>query len=169
MKKYYLKFCIIILVTLTLSCDNDVSEELSFDIPEFVVFDEVSFNGNRDKWDKWDQLNLQNYSYEFGYSPQMDYTIEIKDGEVTNVEIIDSSYPGYLTIDQIFQEIKDAYPENGEIKLNEGDVAYLKEIKVIYNSEYFYPEEVEFIYEVTIPVEIDGFFHRFVGNFVLDE
>jgi len=153
-----------------MSCDdNDDEKNEAFTedgIPEKVVFDEKTHLENLEKWN---DLNLQNYSYEFGYSPEMDFKIEIKNHEVENVEVFGSPTPNYLTINEIFNEITDAYPENGEIKLKEGDISYLKEIKVVYNSEYFYPEEVMFIYGVTEPVEIDGFFDRFISNFKIIE
>jgi len=170
MKTKLLLFCLLFLPVLIMSCDDNDDEKfealLEDEIPEKVVFDEKTHLENLEKWN---DLNLQNYSYEFGYSPEMDFKIEVRSGEVDDVEILGSSTPNYLTIIQIFQEIKDAYPENGEIKLDEGDISYLKEIKVVYNSEYFYPEEVKFIYGVTEPVEIDGFFHRFINDFQLEE
>ena len=168
MKKKYFMCYIMILAVFVSSCDNDnkIEEELNDEIPVLVAFNKEEFDANKANWNN---LNLQNYTYEFGYTPLLEYKISVEQGAIVKADLIGSNSFGYLTIDQIFEEIEDNYPEDGKIVLGEDQVSYLKEIHVVYHSEYYYPIEVKYIYGVTEPVEIDGLFHRFVNAFSIED
>jgi hypothetical protein len=151
----FISLCII-------SC-NDDDDDGSID------FDEDAFVENLNNWN---QLNLQNYGYEYSNSgciypgSASDYEIEIVDGEVDSIvdlsEYGSSDGVSYL-IDDLFAEIQSTYEENDGVEPT-SDV-YLEEIEVIYNEEYFYPEEVRYLYH--IPEGIDGAcnFYQYITNF----
>jgi len=142
------------------SCDKEEDSDI-----EFVSFDKELFQTNRDKWD---DLNIQNYSYEFGYSEHMLYKITVNNGEVSNIEVYEDSHPEPMTIKEVFDEITAEINKIGVVQ-NDVGRSYLKEIKVEYDSEYFFPREVEYVLGTLDPVEIDGFFRRTIKNFEIEE
>ena len=119
-----------------------------------------------------DQLNLQNYSYEYTISSIHYYQIVIKDGEVFSVESSDdlkTALARYMTIDELFDEIESRYSVIGDI-LQEGSASYYyKEIQVEYDEEYYFPTKVNYIIETLEPVELDGIYDKSILNFVVQE
>jgi len=73
-----------------------------------------------------------------------------------------------MTIEQIFDDIAAQEIKLGIIQ-NDVGRSYLKEIKVEYDTEYFFPIEVEYVLGTLDPVEIDGFFKRCIKNFEIEE
>lgn len=126
-----------------------------------IDFDEDAFVENLNNWN---QLNLQNYSYEysdFGYSYSGTASdIEIANEEVNSIvalsenEIQDGDQ--YL-IDDLFAEIQSIYEENEGAELTSN--GYLKEINVVYDEDYYFPKEVHYIYH--IPEDIEGLWNRY--------
>ncbi|WP_372751799.1 DUF6174 domain-containing protein [Labilibaculum sp.] len=161
MKPKLLLFYLFISLCL-ISCDdeNDTGS-IDFDEDEFV-----------ENLNNWNQLNLQNYSYEYsnsgcsGTGMSSDIGIEMVNGEVESaVALVENGIQGsekYL-IDDLFAEIRSTYEENEGLESTSD--AYLEEIEVIYNEEYFYPEEVRYIYH--IPEGYDGLwnFYQYITNF----
>jgi len=158
--KFKYVFLLFVLFIPLVSCDKERDDDI-----EYVSFDKELFQTNRDKWD---DLNIQNYSYEFGYSEQMLYKISVRNGEVSNIEVLIEFNPESMTIEQIFNEILTQEANLGIIQ-NDIGRSYLKEIKVEYDSEYFFPREVEYVLGTIEPVEIDGFFKRDIKNFVIED
>jgi len=148
-----------------ISCDEDDTVNIDFNEDAFVE--------NRDKWN---QLNLQNYSYEYsnsGYSYSgisSNIGIKISDGEVESVvTLVENGIQDadeYL-IDDLFAEIESAFEDNTNKELT-SDV-YLRKIEVVYDEEYFYPVEVHYIYH--IPEGIVGIWnmHQYIKAFKLQD
>lgn len=161
--KFKFVFLLLVLSIPFVSCDKD---DLDID---HVPFDKELFQMNREKWD---QMNLQNYSYEYTISSIHYYQIVIKDGEVFSVESsvdLKTALASYMTIDELFDEIESRYLVIGDI-LQEGSASYYyKEIQVEYDDEYYYPTKVNYIIETLEPVELDGIYDKSILNFVVEE
>lgn len=161
MKAKFLLFCLFISLCV-ISCD-DQNDTVSVD------FDEAVFVENMDKWN---ELNLQDYSYEYsnsGYSYSgiaSHSKIEIVDGEVEKIEaLVENGIQDadkYI-INDLFEEIAEKYPTNG-CKENSSEV-YLEEIRVKYDEKYYFPTEVYYIYH--IPEDMVGIWnlHQYITNF----
>ncbi|MRT94509.1 DUF6174 domain-containing protein [Ancylomarina sp. 16SWW S1-10-2] len=154
----FVSFCLI-------SCDNE-------DDTVCVDFDEDTFVENLNNWN---QLNLQNYSYEYsnsGYSYSgiaSNIGIVIVDGDVdTLVALTENGIQdadSYL-IDDLFAEIQSTFVDNEDRKLT--SEVYIKEIEVVYDEQYFYPKEVHYIYHV--PEEMVGIWnmHQYIEKFEVE-
>lgn len=144
------------------SCDeNDSNRKIKFDLEEFNI--------NRDKWES---LNLQNYSYEYsnsgnsGTGLSSHILMEIENGEIGNVISLENG--GYetgdtISINDLFDQIENRYPINGIVD-NSRD-GYLTEIRIEYDSNYHYPLEVHYIHH--IPEDYDGLWnmHQYIEKF----
>ncbi|MCZ4695849.1 hypothetical protein DWB61_13745 [Ancylomarina euxinus] len=156
-----IKYSIILLI-LTIAycaCDDDPSRK--------VEFNQEEFRTNRAKWE---ELNLQNFTYEYsnsGYSYSgitSHISVEILNGETENITaLVENGIQDadkYL-IDDLFEEILNRYPDDGLADSS------LKEIKVKYDKDYHFPTEVHYIYH--IPEGMDGLWnmHQYIKNFEL--
>jgi len=162
--KFKFVFLMFVLFVSFGSCDKE--KDLSI---TYVSFDKELFQMNRDKWN---DLNLKNYSYEYTLSSIHYYEIVIKEGEVFSVESsvdLKIALANYMTIDELFEEIESRYLVIGDI-LKEGSTSYsYKEIKVEYDDEYYFPTLVNYIIETIEPVELDGIYDKSISNFVIEE
>jgi len=159
------KFLILLLVLFVsfVSCDDED------DSSRRVVFDQEEFQTNRAKWE---QLNHQNFSYEY-VSSGFFYShlkIEIKNKEISSVSSL--AEEGFqsgdtLTIDGFFEEIENRYPANGIVNINSNSGLYLKEIQVEYHELYYFPTEVHYLLHIPDAVEVDGNFDKYIRNFTL--
>lgn len=166
MKPKLLLFYLFISLCL-ISCDDE-NDTGSID------FDEDAFVENLNNWN---QLNLQNYSYEYsnsGYSGTgmaPNIGVVIVNGEVdTLVDLSDDGIQdvanNYL-IDDLFAEIQSTYNENDGAESSSS--AYLEEISVVYDEEYFYPKEIHYIYY--IPEDYTGLWnmHHYIESFEIQD
>ena len=148
------------------SCDdNDSSRKVKFDLDEF--------NTNRDKWEA---LDLQNYSYEYsnsGYSYSgisSNISIQIINGEEAEViALVENGIQDadqYL-IDDLFEQIFSRFPTDGSADVSNS--TYLKEIKVVYDENYNFPSEVHYLYY--IPEDMLGIWnmHQYIEKFEVEE
>lgn len=162
-----LKFLFYLFISLCLISCDDKNDTVGID------FDEDAFVVNLNNWN---QLNLQNYSYEYsnsGYSYSgiaSNIGIEIVDGEVDVLVALSEDgiqdADSYL-IDDLFVEIQSTFEDNEDRKLT--SVVYIKKIEVVYDEEYFYPKEVHYIYH--IPEGMVGIWnmHQYIENFEVEE
>jgi len=164
MKSTYL-FLILVFSVFILSCDDDdSSREVKFDLEEFNI--------NRDKWEA---LNLQNYSYEYsnsGYSftgISSHISVQISSGEESEVIALVRNGiqdPDNYLINDLFEEIFNRFPADGLADVSSS--TYLKEIKVVYNENYHFPLEVHYLYYK--PEDMVGIWnmHQFINKFQLE-
>ena len=148
------------------SCDdNDSCRKVKFDLEEF--------NSNRDKWEA---LNLQDYSYEYsnsGYSftgIASHISVQIINGEEAEViALVENGIQDadqYL-IDDLFEQIFSRFPTDGLADVSSS--TYLKEINVVYDENYYFPSEVHYLYYIPKDMvgiwNMDHFIKKFeVGN-----
>jgi len=128
-----------------------------------IDFDEDAFVENLDNWN---QLNLQNYSYEYsnsgcpGTGIAADIGVKITNGEVdTLVDLSENGiqYADQDIIDDLFAEIQATYDENEGSELTSN--GYLKEISVVYDEDYYFPKEVCYVYHT--PEDVEGLWNRY--------
>ncbi len=149
------------------SCSSDSDDAYT------VEFDEEAFNAARAGWES---LNID--SYEFNqyidcWSEMMFQGIHcvVVDGELTGYTVIEDSngmdvYDGLYsreTIPELFDMISSLYKGAFD---EEGEPAFDVNIKIEYNSEYFYPEKIYYYMKFepdsvekgsSIEMHVDGF------------
>ena len=113
---------------------------------------------------KWENQDLQNFTYEYsnsGYSYSgiaSRISVEMLNGEMENatalVENGIQDADKYL-IDDLFAEILRRFPDHD--MADSSNSVYLKEIKVEYDENFYFPLEVHYIYH--IPEGMVGIWH----------
>jgi len=166
MKIKLLLIYLLILPVIIISCDNE-------DDSKIVVFNEGEFLSNREKWNN---LKLQNYSYEYsnsGYS----YTgisshvkVIVSNGnEISVSELKENGIqdPDKYIINDLFEEIEAKYQTDG--MLDESNEVYLEKIEIQYDGQFYYPIEIHYIYH--IPDGMVGVWnmHQYISNFAIED
>ncbi|PKQ61446.1 hypothetical protein BZG02_15955 [Labilibaculum filiforme] len=163
MRTNLLLWCLLFFPVLFVSCDEeeDGNVRKKFNIEELRT--------NRAAWDK---LNLQNYTYEYsnsGYSYSgiaSRIKVDVSNGnEVVPTALVENGIQDadQFVIDSLFAQIEAKYT-NDLLHEETGEV-YLKEIKVLYDENYFYPKEIHYI--MHMPEEMVGIWnmHQYIKAF----
>ena len=146
MRNKLLLFYLLFIPVLFVSCDKEEDDSVrrEFDIEELQA--------NRVAWNN---LNLQNYTYEYSnsgysYSGIASYIkVEVTNGnDVLSTALVENGIQDadQFVIDSLFAEIESEY-SNSILSEVSSDV-YLKEINVVYDEDYFYPKEIHYIMQM---------------------
>ena len=118
---------------------------------DLVSFDYDNFKKKRSGWE---ELGIHSYSYTYTFRGFGCWSVR----NTVKSDTVYSSVPDSLecplhghgdpcTIDEVFQMIEDRYEDPYLDKVSFNTYFYCSEIKIEYDSLYFFPKEFEFVYE----------------------
>jgi len=140
-----------------------------------VTFDSKAFAYNKKQWE---QLNIKNYSFEYqwgGFGFVAPCTILVRDGKIQELipkderfsDYVERHAESYMTIDDIFKEIENAFNNPTYIGVDKNSQWYYNEILVEYDKTYFYPKFVAFNYKGKLGIT-DTDFSYSITNFEVE-
>lgn len=146
-------------VFITASCSKD----------DMIIFDKSEFDGYKKKWTEAD---INNYSFQISYfsgtqGPQTAIII-VENGETKSIETTyGNEFFRFNSITDIYNDIENAFAEH-KTSLKQEKIKTIR-IKIKYNKEYFYPQEVDY----SIGYDdgfVGGYYYDYtISNFVINQ
>ena len=117
-----------------------------------VIFDHSKFLEMKQSWES---LNINNYSYAYSHSACLCFAFKyvVNNNMVVKVDPDTStchSIGPYLTytIDKIFSDLEEIYNNPYKQKIDDNTYIYCKEIRIKYDSNYFFPSYYEILFDL---------------------